>query len=288
MKNSQYLIKKLTHDVNKVQNKINHRNIYNIRNFAVRLLLNGGIVLDYSLPFVIGAVIAINTQAYKKNPPFQKDSIATKIKVETVDTSSGIHYESVSNDFNYNKSSIEYSTGWTINDDGLYERTATSYRLSDDIDLSNTEQILSMTKEELEQLLTITNVKTIKTNTITPDDSIYASDAIIITKHSDSAEKAYRSETNIENFFNSLAYFSLIFCIGSSLRKVKNIFLRSYVQDKLNGYKSEFRQINKEELETLRNSLKLKQENLAMINNPYPNSEDQNGLSYRLIKNKRR
>ena len=180
MKNNHELVAKLNNDVNKLQNKIEHRNLYNVRNFVVQALLKSGIAIDYALPFILAAIIFANSQTAKGNTPFRINEITEKAGIETMDTSNGIHIEHISYDFNYDDELIEYTTGWIVNDKGLYERTVTSYRLSDEIDLDDTEKILSMSKEELEQLLVITNVKTIKKNTLDAEDSIYNDDAIIV------------------------------------------------------------------------------------------------------------
>lgn len=60
MINNNKLIKKLTKDANRLQNKIKYRKLYNIRNVVVRPLIESGIAVDYALPFIIAAIIAAN------------------------------------------------------------------------------------------------------------------------------------------------------------------------------------------------------------------------------------
>ena len=189
------LMKKLTKDANRLQNKIEHRKLYNIRNAVVRSLIKSGIAVDYALPFIIVAMIIANAQTSKGNAPFRVDEIVEKAGIETIDTSSGIHLEHLSYDFDYDDELIEYSTGWIVNEQGLYERTVTSYRLNDDIDL-------------------------------------------------------------------------------------EKIFVKTYMRDKLREYEPSFRKINKEELDTMKKILKMKQENLSMLNNDNNSSID--GYSYKL------
>ncbi len=275
------LMKKLTKDANRLQNKIEHRKLYNIRNAVVRSLIKSGIAVDYALPFIIVAMIIANAQTSKGNAPFRVDEIVEKAGIETIDTSSGIHLEHLSYDFDYDDELIEYSTGWIVNEQGLYERTVTSYRLNDDIDLENKEKILEMTKDDIDNALVITDIKTVKKNALNPEDQIYNSDAIIVIDHSESEEETItRLETKSENFWHSLWYIVLVLSYGNNVRLLEKIFVKTYMRDKLREYEPSFRKINKEELDTMKKILKMKQENLSMLNNDNNSSID--GYSYKL------
>ena len=275
------LMKKLTKDANRLQNKIEHRKLYNIRNAVVRSLIKSGIAVDYALPFIIVAMIIANAQTSKGNAPFRVDEIVEKDGIETIYTSSGIHLEHLSYDFDYDDELIEYSTGWIVNEQGLYERTVTSYRLNDDIDLENKEKILEMTKDDIDNALVITDIKTVKKNALNPEDQIYNSDAIIVIDHSESEEETItRLETKSENFWHSLWYIVLVLSYGNNVRLLEKIFVKTYMRDKLREYEPSFRKINKEELDTMKKILKMKQENLSMLNNDNNSSID--GYSYKL------
>ena len=275
------LMKKLTKDANRLQNKIEHRKLYNIRNAVVRSLIKSGIAVDYALPFIIVAMIIANAQTSKGNAPFRVDEIVEKAGIETIDTSSGIHLEHLSYDFDYDDELIEYSTGWIVNEQGLYERTVTSYRLNDDIDLENKEKILEMTNVDIYNALVITDIKTVKKNALNPEDQIYNSDAIIVIDHSESEEETItRLETKSENFWHSLWYIVLVLSYGNNVRLLEKIFVKTYMRDKLREYEPSFRKINKEELDTMKKILKMKQENLSMLNNDNNSSID--GYSYKL------
>ena len=285
MLNNYELIKKLTNDINRLQNIIEHKKLYNIRNTIVRALLKSGIAIDYAFPFILAAVITVNIQALRKNLPFRIDEIPEKARIETIDTSSGIHMEHISYDFSYDDNIIEYSTGWIINEKDLYERTATSYKLNDDVDLENTEKIMAMSKEELESMLTVTNVETIKKKVLSSDDMIYNSDSIIVIKHVKSEEEKFkRLETRSENFWNSLIFVVSTLYVGWNLKIAGILFMITTPKDKLKEYEPSFRQITIEELETMKDMIKLKQENLAMLNNEVTNTNGNEKYSRKLRK----
>lgn len=283
MINNNKLIKKLTKDANRLQNKIKYRKLYNIRNVVVRPLIESGIAVDYALPFIIAAIIAANAYSSEGNAPFRADEITEKAGVETIDTSSGIHLEHISYDFDYDDKLIEYSTGWIVNEKGLYERTVTSYKLNDEIDLENKEKILEMTKDDIDKALVITNVKKINKNALNPEDEIYNSAAIIVIDHSESEEKTIsRLETKSENFLHSLWYIVLVLCWGNNIRCVEKVFVKTYIRDKLRKCEPFFRKINKKELEQMKKILKMKQENLSMLNGD--NNSDIDRYPYKLRK----
>lgn len=288
MKNNQDLLNQLTRDINKLQNKIDHRRLYNLRNYVVRLLIKSGIVLDYALPFILTAIIIANAQASKGNAPFRIDEITENSKIETIDTSSGIHIEKVSYDYYYDEELIEYSTGWIINDNGLYERTVTSYRISDVIDLSDTKKVLSMSKEEIDNSLVITNIETIQKNTLDDEDNIYDSDAIIVINHSMSQDDfILRKETVGENILQSIFYIVLVFISGIGLTFLGKIFLKTRIKDNLKRYESAFKEIKDDDLDIMKKILQLKQENLLLLSDTENNELGEKNYSYKLRKDKR-
>ena len=208
--------------------------------------------------------------------------------IEMIDTSSGRHLEYISYDTSCDDKLIEYSTGWIINDYGLYERTVTSYRLNDAVNLEKTEKILSMTKEELEGILTVTNVRTIQKNSLDPEDSIYEDDAIIVVDYIESNDKTLtRLETNRENITHSFLCVLLTLILGWCIVCGKKVIFKTYIRDWLRGYASYFRQINEEELEKMKKILELEQKNLSMLRGESLNFGNDYGYSRKLRKDKR-
>ena len=283
MMNSESLVKKLKSETDQLEKKMEHRKLYNIRNTVIRALIKSGIVIDYALPFIIATIIIAHSQTAKGNPPFKTDEITQKAGIETIDTSSGIHVEHLSYDFSYENNVLEYSTGWIVNDKGLYQRTVTSYRLNDSISLEDTDAVLSMSKEEIERALVVTNVQTIQKNTLSPEDYIYDEDAIIVVNHTDSEEQTItRPETSGENALNSIWFIVMSLCWGNNVRNIEKIFVKTYMRDKLREYEPLFRKINKDELEEMKKILEIKKRNLAMISPSENVNTEDNGYSYRL------
>lgn len=289
MKNKNKLVKKFTKDVNKLESRIKYRKLYNIRNFIISMLIKSGIAIDYALPFILSAIIWYHSKSINGNTPFILDEVNKKANVKITDTSSGIHLEHISYDYDYDYELIEHSTGWITNDKGLYERTITSYRLNDEIDLSNKEKILSMPKEEIDKILVVTNIRKVQKNFLTPEDNIYNEDAIIIVNCIESeTESKICLESKSVNFWDTIYYIATVFFSGISFNIVigatQKIIIKERVRDKLKESIPRYRQINRKDLEEMRNILILKKDNLSLINGTYNKDILYKKCSYKLRK----
>ena len=142
-----------------------------------------------------------------------------------------------------------------------------------------------MSKEEIENILVITNVQTICKNTLTPEDKIYAEDALIIINHYKSDDETIvRQETLSENLLYSIGFIVMVLLCGNTFRNIEKLFVKTYIRDILKSYEPLFRQINKKELEKMRRILEVKKQNLAMIGETSNNNEENEVYSLRLKK----
>ncbi len=282
MMDREKLVDKLSHDVKKMENKIEYIKLYNIRNAIIKTLIKSGIIVDYALPFLLSTIIVSSFQFSKNNPPFIEDEISVKARIETIDTSNGGHIEHLSYDFEYSDKMIQYSTGWTINERGLYQRTITSYRLNNNIDLSDTDKVLAMSKEEIDNILVITNIQTIQKNSLSAEDYIYSEDALIIIDHTISdTEMIFRKETFGENVLNSTWFIVVLLSWGINIKFLESKIIKEHIRDVLKKYEPLFNKINKEEMEKI---LELRKQNLEMLTSSEEIDKDNNCYAYRLRK----
>lgn len=265
-------------DFERLKEKFLHRRLYNIHAFIIRSLINCGIGLDYALPFLVSAIIIGCRFISDGNAPFIIDEIVDCANVETIDTSSGFHSEKISYDYDYDDLSFEYSTGWSIDDEGLYERVVTSY-VTEGIDFSDTFQIFSMSKEEIEDKFIVNNIKTIKKNNLEEEDKMYDKDSFFIVQYRDSeTEFTTRKETNYENFWHSVLYLVLSLVGGAILTGGERIFIKVRIKDKLNKYKDKYAYFDEQALHKFNNVFKIREENISLL------SEDCEAVSYQLRK----
>lgn len=284
MKNNKSIVNKLATDVKKTEKQIEQRNLYNIRNTIITIVLKSGIAIDYALPFIISSLIILNIYLDKKNPPFIIDNIKEKANVETIDTSNGINIKHISYDFNYDEESLEHSTKWIIDENNLYERTSTSYKINDEINLNETKKILSMSKEELDNILDITNIETIYKSVLTPDDEIYNDDILVITNHTKSeTETITRPETPIENVLNTSIFLTLSLCCGFTISIMKKHLAKTSIKDKLKEYEQSFNTIKIDDLNKMKQLLKIKKQNLIMLSKTATTIKDNKDENYQYV-----
>lgn len=87
MNSQNKLVNKLSRDVKKLENKIEHRILYSIRNMIVNPMLKSGIVIDYAFPYILSSIMLMYCFSAKGNMPFRIDKITQKASIETIDTS---------------------------------------------------------------------------------------------------------------------------------------------------------------------------------------------------------
>lgn len=276
MRDNNVIVSKLQKELTSLEKTIKYRKLYNVRNYVAKKLLKTGIALNYALPYILGAIIAFYLAATDDNVPFRIDEITEKAKIETINTSSGYTVRNISYDYNYNDEILEHTTGWIVNEYGLYERIVTTYRINDEIDLSNTYKVFAMSKEEIDNALVITNINKITKSSLDSEDMFYDKEALIIIDNFTSDEEfIIRDETIGECIFDSLYYIIVSFGWGSILKFIKKKTIKTRVEDKLNHYESNLRYIRKKELETLKRILELKQNNLDLISGKLDSSKEE-------------
>lgn len=185
----------------------------------------------------------------------------------------------------YDGEIVEYLTEWTMNDREIYERVVTSYKLDDEPSSSDKRKVVNMSKDELDKMFTVSNVKTINKDTLS--DYYYLlddSNTVIIIDHLKGKETITRLETKTENFVNSLNFLCLLVAIGNVIVVLKKLTLKDAIKNKLSEYDSYFKFIRKSELETMKKILQLRQENLMILDDNYNNIGEHEGYSYRLRK----
>ena len=215
------------------------------------------------MPYILATILVFQYQVSRGNIPFRYDDIKVRTGIETIDTSTGVHLEHISEDFDYDYVILEHSTGWSINDDGLYERVVTSYRMNFEIDLSNIKNILFMSKDEIDNIFEVFDVQTINKTNLNYEDSVYNEEAIILISQVYSNDNIItRKESLAENIFNSLAFLLGVFLLGSCFKNIAKCFIKIDIRDRLKVYESLFNEINLQELEKI---LEIKKQNLALI-----------------------
>ena len=155
------LLRNLSNELKILESQVEGRKLYNFKCYVINIFVKSGIAIDYAFPFILSGFIIFNGLKLTGMTPFYRSEIQKSKKVEKMITSSGIEKSKEFGTYTDYEEAFSYSTGWKINEDGLYERVETFYQLNDSIDLSNLD-IFSITKEEVENLFEIMDIKRFK------------------------------------------------------------------------------------------------------------------------------
>ncbi len=277
-------------NIDKLEYVIKNRKMYNLRNELKEALLKSLIISNDIIPFIIAIGLTVSS-ASKLNLFSFVDYIVNPVRIEEIDTSSGIHLKNTSRDVKYKAELIQYTTGWTINSNGMYERTVISYRINNDLKKLDKDKILSMSNKEIEKMLIKTNVETISKNVLSPDDNIYKEDQIIIIGNS---KESLNGKLNNDIINWAILVFGAFLCIPT-YKKIEKLILKTTIEEKSNEWSFLYKKITVDDLEDLKLILAIRKRNLTMLNakNNIPNAlekEDKrtsyNGSCYILRKTK--
>ena len=261
------LMYQLRKDVKDIENKINNKNLYNLKCKIMKFLIKNGIMIDYAIPFIVGGTILFNVMHLGNITPFITDKVNVKAKVETINTSTGIYKEKFSFDNDYDNSiKFQHSTGWKINSDNLYERILTTYKINDFLKIKSNEELLSLTKEEIEDMFIITNVEKIKKTVLEPDDYLYVDDMLFITTAFKNNQKTkIKNESLDANMIYTMAYLTVTFLIGLGIIKLQEKSINKCLRTKLKNLESQYKPITNKEIEFLNKIIEVKKENLILL-----------------------
>ena len=122
-----------------------------------------------------------------------------------------------------------------------------------------------MSKQEIEQILEITNIETIEKKDLKPEDDLYTEDTLIIINHTTSDEVKTVQETSDQNWVHSTLYVFLAGICGIGLTNIRRIFITTTWKDRLKAIEPSLRPLRKDELETMMQILLLKKQNLELL-----------------------
>ena len=264
MKSNEILsaIENSSSSMNKMYNKYQK---HSFKYGMVSALIRCGIGLDYCIPFLASSIIVLSAYYKLDKKPFIKGDIKEYACTYSMNTSNGYNKEIKSFDTKYNDKSIEYSSGWTLNSNNLYERDVIVYRYNDDdIDL---DKVLNMTKEEISKLYTICNYKKIQKQKLEEEDYIYNEDVVILNRVYTDSDYRVRKETNEENVLSTVLFLLFILVGENFLSYARNLLVRETIADQLKRVQKNLRPLSKKEWDCAKKVLEIRQENLDLVSN---------------------
>ncbi len=263
MSDEEKLLKSLTKEVKDMESMIKNAKLYKLKKQFKKYLIKSGIVLNHVIPYALASFISYGSVSAIGYNPFSYEKVKENAKIETFETSTGLNKKIISKNIEYNYNSFEHTTTWKLNDNGLYERTITVYEIDDSIDLSNTDKVLSMTKEEVEAKLNIIDIKTIQKNVLNDEDKIYDEDMLIITRSLEDEDNfKLRNETFFENILDVGFWLALTIVFGATISVINKKLFK--FDKKLKTIDSSI-VIEEVDVSIISEVLKVKKHNLEMI-----------------------
>ena len=240
------------------QNIINNPKIYSVKSIIIKLLIKSGIILDYAYPYILSALILLNS-SYFKSSNLNKFESKTKTRVEEIyDNHNNYVINTNIDEFLSNKDLIIYTTPWELIDNRY---VGTKIILTININYLNEKNIPKILQMNYDQLLLHFNVYS--KETIYKDNSNEEENTITIIYHSTIDNK----KDIIKNKLNILLYLTLNILGGLGLSKVNKIIIKSKTKDKLNELDNEPVIYGKDEINRLNDIIQNEKDNLEFINN---------------------
>ena len=277
---SEQLKNKLETEIAQSEYKIKNFKAYNIKAFCKRTLLKGGIAARKVAPFMLASYLVLVSPIFHDHLPFTKEVTYKGINAITMQTSNGYYEKFTSFDFEYKMDEIHYSTAFVQDEDGLYSRTETVFKMPEDfrIKYSNPE-IFQISEEDMKQILTTSTTKKITKTKLEPEDFVYEKPVIIVFDSFESKEQQIAVE---ESLLSSIArvilYFALTAVGGLAIDAGTNLIFKHRLEKKLKKQIQDNKSLTIEEIELIKEKLVLKKENLALLAEDSPIPPEDNAM----------
>ncbi len=259
--NKTKLMNKLNKDIRFLERKMQYPKLYNTRNCLINLLLRFGIVLDFSVPFIMTFIVVANTKFVNTKDLITYEDKVSRKNIETIDTSDGSHIENINSNI-YDKNFIECSYVFK-SDKNNYERKTITYEVNDEIDLNSLDNILSMDNDELVKLLDKLNLK----SSIKIEKSDYVDDIVKVVNHKFVNEKYKVLKLTDSNLNNILRLNAMFWAFCWMYNMLQKIILKGKIKDLLEEQETYFKPINDEELELINELLESRRKNINLLFN---------------------
>lgn len=179
--------------------------------------------LDSILPFVVATAIVFGSNVSSNKNPFVLEEEKFCVKKCTIERDGEVIFTKKSLDeYLLPSNEVEFSTAFELNEDGLYERQFTIFKTEA---LSNytKEELYRMTREELEQVVSIKEKGSIKKKELNEDDLLYTEDGLYLTTVYDDLDNYFfYQETFLDNLLEFVGFFLKSGVFGFGIYSVKS------------------------------------------------------------------
>lgn len=268
MKSREEFIRNLKKEVDELEKQINNDETSKVKNKKIKKTAKIGLTTAFILPVIASSFIVYNGLKKINMTPFKIDKVTSCAKIITTKTTTNKYKEKVTYEHNFKYCpTFEYSTGWKLNENNLFEREITAYRLNDEINKIDTDKILKMNYEEIKQFFTVINKEKIQKSFLEEEDYFYTDNMFIITDmHKDKNKIKIINESEDSQLVDSLSYILILFFLFIIYTNCIN---KEKIYIKINNYiDKKYPIIEEDNLEKLKEILKIRKENMELFEEP--------------------
>lgn len=222
--------------------------------------------LDSFLPFALATSIAFAGNILDDKNPFVFENEKEFVQKCTIERDGEIVSTQRSlNQERLPSKKIEFSTAFRLNDEGLYEREFTSFH-TEALEKYTADELYGMSKEELEELISVIEKGSIKKKKLDEDDLMYTVDGLYLTNVYDDLDNYFYEQ---EGFWeNLLEVFGILLkggIFGLGIFKVKKVISKDYIKVKLDDKISSLKIVSVADLDRVKVMVKLRENNLKLF-----------------------
>ena len=245
---------------------INNSEYYKNHYKRIKPLLNLGIHIPKGVPFFLSSLLVAGVLSLNNSGPFTLDDRIEKANSKTIYYGEDEILEAISF-YKKFEDSLKYTTAWKDIGNGLHERIVTTYEVPSHDELTE-EKVHSLSKDELDEYYSISNVETFIRSVIPEDEMRFDQDMVVVEVNNgkSSTDTRLKEQTYTENLFTDFFLFSVLsVLLGGTIDYLVLEKVKSKMKKHLESIDERLKLLDSNSLKKLEKDLELRKENLELL-----------------------
>ncbi len=250
-------------DTKMLEYKVKYPNLFNAYYEILEISTKFGIISAPNIiSLFVASTIVSSIMGSFNHSPFELDE--KEVFANSKTTYYGIEksIDTISFDESFTNS-LEYTTAWKEIANGFYERTITYYKIPIEGEISNKEEILSLSKEALDELYETKTIETVSKNYLTDEDNRFNEETVVLEIDNGKSEKDVKIEKQSiseQIFLDGFIHFLISFISGN--------LMGNFIKDKILKIKRVIKSrkyIDKNDLEEMKKVIEFRKQNIELL-----------------------
>lgn len=250
-------------DTKMLEYKVKYSKLFNAYYKILEIFTKFGInSVPNLISIFVASTIASSIMGSLNHSPFKLDEKEVFANSKTTYYGIETSVDTTSFDKSFNDS-LKYTTAWKEIGNGFYERTITHYKFPVEEEINNKEEILSLSKDALDEMYETKTIETVSKNYLTDEDNRFNEETVILEIDNGKSQKYVKlSKQSIveEIFFDDLVHFLVSFIAGS--------LMGSFIECKILGKKRVIKSrkyLDKKDLEEMAKVIEFRKQNMELL-----------------------